>query len=562
MIDWHFSSARRATLAPAHFLIQGIHFMLNTGVSPSSHGLQEQGIEASTAWWNLGTGRLTEMALQRQEGVLAGNGALVVRTGQFTGRSPKDKYIVRDACTESTVAWGSVNQALSPAQFDGIWTRVRAFLKDKEVFVADLRAGADDNYQMPIRVVTQRAWHSMFGRQMFLKPALDALATHKPEFTLVFAPEFRCDPKTDGTGTETCVVIDFTRKLVLLLGTFYAGELKKSVFTILNHLLPERDVLPMHCSANVGLHKRVALFFGLSGTGKTTLSADPHRRLIGDDEHGWSDTGVFNFEGGCYAKCIRLSQELEPQIFNAVRFGCVLENVVIHPETRALDYDSEEYTENTRAAYRAQYIENALIPGVGGHPSDVVFLTADAFGVLPPISRLSPEQAMYHFLSGYTARLAGTERGMSKEPQATFSSCFGEPFLPRSPLEYARMLGEKLKKQGSRVWLVNTGWIGGAAGVGSRMKLVYTRAMVNAAIEGELNDVPVTPHPVFQVAVPQFCPGVPNEFLDARGLWADKAAYDAAAKDLASRFRKNFQAKFGGVGADIAAAGPLENKEL
>ncbi|HEY3441278.1 MAG TPA: phosphoenolpyruvate carboxykinase (ATP) [Paludibaculum sp.] len=531
--------------------------MVNTGVSPSSHGLQEQGIEASTAWWNLGTGRLTEMALQRKEGVLAGNGALVVRTGEFTGRSPKDKYIVRDAYTESTVAWGSVNQALTPQQFNGIWTRVRAFLTDKEVFVADLRAGADDAYQMPIRVVTQMAWHSMFGRQMFLKPSLEALATHKPEFTLVFAPEFRCDPKTDGTGTETCVVIDFSRKLVLILGTFYAGELKKSVFTILNHLLPERDVLPMHCSANVGSHKRVALFFGLSGTGKTTLSADPHRRLIGDDEHGWSDTGVFNFEGGCYAKCIRLTQELEPQIFNAIRFGCVLENVVIDPETRALDYDSEEYTENTRAAYRAQYIENAVIPGVGGLPSDVVFLTADAFGVLPPISRLTPEQAMYHFLSGYTARLAGTERGMSKEPQATFSSCFGEPFLPRSPLEYARMLGEKLKKQGSHVWLVNTGWTGGPAGVGSRMKLVYTRAMVNAAVEGELNAVPVTPDPVFQVGVPQFCPGVPNEFLNARGMWADKAAYDVAAKDLALRFQKNFRAKFGSVGADIAAAGPL-----
>lgn len=531
--------------------------MVNAGVSASSHGLQEQGIEASTAWWNLGTARLAEMALQRQEGVLAGNGALVVRTGKYTGRSPKDKYIVRDAYTESTVAWGSVNQALTPAQFDGIWTRVRAFLKDKEIFVADMRAGADDVYQMAIRVVTQRAWHSMFARQMFIHLPLQGLASHQPEFTLVFAPEFRCDPKTDGTGTETCVVIDFSRKLVLILGTFYAGELKKSVFTILNHLLPERGVLPMHCSANVGSDKRVALFFGLSGTGKTTLSADPHRRLIGDDEHGWSDTGIFNFEGGCYAKCIRLTQEAEPQIFNAIRFGCVLENVAIDPETRLLDYNSEEYTENSRAAYRAQYIENALVPGVGGHPSDVVFLTADAFGVLPPISRLTREQAMYHFLSGYTARLAGTERGMGKEPQATFSSCFGEPFLPRSPLEYARMLGEKLSKQGSRVWLVNTGWTAGPAGVGTRMKLGYTRAMVNAAIEGQLNDVPVTPHAVFQVEVPHFCPGVPNQFLDARGMWADKAAYDVAAKDLAGRFRDNFHAKFGSVGADIAAAGPL-----
>jgi phosphoenolpyruvate carboxykinase (ATP) len=496
------------------------------------------------------------MALQRKEGMLAGNGALVVRTGQFTGRSPKDKYIVCDDITRNTVAWGSVNQALTPAQFDGIWAKVQRFVADKEVFVADLQAGADPEYRMPIRVVSLLAWHSMFARQMFLKPALEALADHKPEFTIVFIPDFRCDPATDGTKTETCITIDFTRKLVLILGTFYAGEMKKSVFTILNYLLPERSVLPMHCSANVGNHKRVALFFGLSGTGKTTLSADPHRRLIGDDEHGWSPTGVFNFEGGCYAKCIRLSEAAEPQIFHAIRFGCVLENVAIDPITRMLDYDSEEFTENTRAAYRAQYIENALIPGVGGHPSNVVFLTADAFGVLPPISRLTPEQAMYHFLSGYTARLAGTERGMSKEPAATFSSCFGEPFLPRSPLEYARMLGGLLEQHHAKVWLVNTGWVGGPAGVGNRMKLAYTRAMVNAAIEGELADVPVVVHPVFQVKVPQFCPGVPNEFLDARGMWADKAAYDAAAKDLAGRFQKNFAEKFGAV-ADIAAAGPI-----
>jgi len=531
--------------------------MLNKGVSPSAYTLQDQGIEASIAWWNLGTGRLTEMALQRQEGQLAGNGALVVRTGQFTGRSPKDKYIVRDAGTESKVAWGSVNTPLRPEEFEGIWTRVKEFLKGKEVFVADLKAGADPNYMMPIRVVSQRAWHNMFARQLFIKPELESLKDHKPEFTIVFAPEFNTNPATDGTKTETCIVIDFTKKLVLILGTFYAGEMKKSVFTILNYLLPERDVLPMHCSANIGSHNKVALFFGLSGTGKTTLSADPHRRLIGDDEHGWSDSGVFNFEGGCYAKCIHLTQEAEPQIFNAIRFGCVLENVVIDPVTRLLDYDSEEYTENTRAAYRAQYIENAVIPGRGGQPSDVVFLTADAFGVLPPISRLTPAQAMYHFLSGYTARLAGTERGLGKEPAATFSSCFGEPFLPRSPLEYARMLGEKLEKTKARVWLVNTGWVGGPYGVGNRMKLAYTRTMVNAAIEGALNSVPGKKDPVFQVEVPEFCPGVPKEFLDARGMWADKAAYDAAAKDLAARFRKNFESKFGSVAADIIAAGPL-----
>ncbi len=532
--------------------------MKNAGVSPSLHGLQEIGFqEAAVKWWNLGTGRLTEMALQRQEGLLAGNGALVVRTGQFTGRSPKDKYIVRDASTESTVAWGAVNQSLEPEQFDRIWNRLITFLHHKELFVADLLAGADPSFQMPIRVVTQRAWHSMFARQLFIKPPLESLATHNPQFTLVFAPDFRCDPTVDGTRSETCICINFTRRLVVILGTSYAGEMKKSVFTILNHLLPGRAVLPMHCSANMGDHKRVALFFGLSGTGKTTLSADRNRRLIGDDEHGWSDHGVFNFEGGCYAKCIRLSQQAEPQIYNAIRFGCVLENVVIDPETRLLDYDSEQFTENTRAAYRAQYIDNALLPGIGGHPSDVVFLTADAFGVLPPISRLDPEQAMYHFLSGYTARLAGTERGLGKEPQATFSACFGEPFLPRSPLEYARMLGEKLQRHKARVWLINTGWAGGPAGVGSRMRLAYTRAMVNAAVDGELGDVPVTQHPVFRVNVPQFCPGVPNEFLDARGMWADKDAYDHAARDLAARFAENFSEKFGSVAAAIAAAGPV-----
>jgi phosphoenolpyruvate carboxykinase (ATP) len=532
--------------------------MKNAGVKPSRNGLQELGFqEAAVKWWNLGTGRLTEMALQRQEGQLAGNGALVVRTGQFTGRSPKDKYIVRDALTARTVAWGNVNQPLASAQFDGIWTRLMIFLRHKELFVADLLAGADLNYQMPIRVVTQRAWHSMFARQLFIKPPLESLETHKPQFTIVFAPDFKCDPAIDGTKAETCICINFTRRLVVIVGTCYAGEMKKSVFSILNHLLPEQGVLPMHCSANIGSHKKVALFFGLSGTGKTTLSADPHRRLIGDDEHGWSDTGVFNFEGGCYAKCIRLSRAAEPQIFDAIRFGCLLENVAIDHETRLLNYDSDEFTENTRAAYRAQYIENAVIPGIGGHPSDVVFLTADAFGVLPPISRLTPEQAMYHYLSGYTARLAGTERGIGKEPQATFSACFGEPFLPRNPVEYARLLGEKLQKYKSRVWLINTGWVGGSATAGSRMKLAYTRAMVNAAVEGELSSVPVKADPTFGVAVPQFCPGVPNEVLDPRQQWADKDAYDRAVADLASRFRANFEQKFGAVGADIAAAGPI-----
>jgi phosphoenolpyruvate carboxykinase (ATP) len=512
------------------------------GISPSRHGLESQNLgEVATARWNLGVAELLERALQQREGVLSLPGALVVRTGQFTGRSPKDKFIVREPGTETTVHWGSVNQPLSEQQFEGIFSRLRSFLKDKEVFVEDLYAGADPHFSMPVRVVAQRAWHALFARQVLLRPPEGSTAEHAPEFTLVFAPDFLCDPKTDGTNSETCIVIHFARRLVLITGTSYAGELKKSVFTILNHLLPERQVLPMHCSANVGDHGGVALFFGLSGTGKTTLSADPHRRLIGDDEHGWSGTGVFNFEGGCYAKCIRLSRENEPQIYSAIRYGSVLENVVIDPLTRQLDYASEEHTENTRAAYPVEYIDNALLAGAAGHPSDVVFLTADAFGVLPPLSRLTPEQAMYHFLSGYTARLAGTERGLGSQPQAVFSACFGEPFLPRHPREYADLLGRKLREHGSRVWLVNTGWVGGAPGIGKRMSLPHTRAMVNAAIEGELDDVPCAPHPVFGVAVPGFCPGVPNELLDSRESWSDGLAYDRTAQHLAGLFRKNFE---------------------
>lgn len=530
-----------------------------TGVSPARRGLEEIGLrKAAAAYWNLGTAHLVERAVLLREGMLSGRGALVVRTGQFTGRSPKDKYIVRGAATESTVAWGSVNQPLSEAQFEGIYSRLLEFLSDKELLVQDLLAGSDREYSLPIRVVTQRAWHALFARQLFIRPQRGTLEAHRPSFTILFAPDFMCDPGRDGTRSETCIAIDFQRRIVVIAGTSYAGELKKSVFTILNYLLPDQGVMPMHCSANMGDHGRVALFFGLSGTGKTTLSADRHRRLIGDDEHGWSHRGVFNFEGGCYAKCIRLSRDAEPQIYNAIRYGVVLENVVMDPETRRLNFDSEEYTENTRAAYRVHFVDNALIPGVGGHPSDVVFLTADAFGVLPPVSKLTPEQAMYHFLSGYTAKLAGTERGMGREPQAAFSACFGEPFLPRHPFEYAHMLGDKLRKHDASVWLVNTGWTGGAFGVGHRMNLAYTRAMVTAAIEGELADVPATPHPVFGVHVPVFCPGVPNEILDPRKAWPDPGSYDRAARDLAGRFRKNFE-RFTGVSPEVLAAGPSES---
>jgi phosphoenolpyruvate carboxykinase (ATP) len=516
--------------------------------SALAHGLHN----LNTAWRNLKAPQLIEQALQRREGSLAENGAIVVRTGQFTGRSPKDKFIVRDETTDPTIQWGAVNQPMSEAHFDRLYARATSFWSGQEAYVQDLMVGADPEYATSVRVVTQLAWHSLFGRQLFIRPDE---SKREPEFTILFAPEFQADPAEEGTNSETCIVINFKKKVVLILGTSYAGEMKKSAFTILNYLLPARGVFPMHCSANVGRDGDVALFFGLSGTGKTTLSADPARRLIGDDEHGWSDTGVFNFEGGCYAKCIRLSQENEPQIWNAIRFGTVLENVVMDSTTRQIDFDSDEITENTRAAYPLDFIDNAVMPSVGGHPRNVIFLTADAFGVLPPISKLTPEQAMYHFLSGYTAKVAGTERGLGKEPQATFSACFGSPFLPRPAAAYASLLGEKLRKHNATCWLVNTGWVGGPYGVGSRMKLPYTRAMLNAVLAGDLRGIPMEPHPIFKVASPRLCPGVPPQVLDARGMWADKEAYDRAARDLAGRFNKNFE-KFTGVAREILDAAP------
>jgi phosphoenolpyruvate carboxykinase (ATP) len=525
-------------------------------IESNTNDLREYGLRnLERINWNLQPPTLIELALRRREGHLASNGALVVRTGQFTGRSPKDKYVVMDSITADTVHWGAVNQAMPEQCFERMYSRLTAFLEAQEIFVQDCFGGADPHYRLPIRVITQKAWHSLFARQLFLRPTAEQLADLKPQFTLFFAPDFAAIPGEDCTRSETCIVINFTRRIVIIAGTHYAGEMKKSVFTILNYLLPAQGVLPMHCSANVGDAGDVALFFGLSGTGKTTLSADPNRHLIGDDEHGWSDNGIFNFEGGCYAKTIRLSHDNEPQIWNAIRFGSVLENVDMNAESRALDFDSDALTENTRAAYPVEYIDNCTIPGVGGHPKTVMFLTADASGVLPPIARLTPEQAMYHFLSGYTSKLAGTERGLGKEPVPNFSACFGEPFLPRHPQVYAKMLGEKMKKHDVACWLVNTGWVGGPFGVGERMNLPLTRAMVNAAIEGKLDGIETVEHPVFKVAVPVSCPGVPGELLDARGQWADKEAYDRAAGELASRFAQNFK-KFGEVDKAIAAAGP------
>ena len=444
---------------------------------------------------------------------------------------------------------------MSNEDFGRLYAKVLAYLQGRDVYVQDCQGGADPAYSLPLRVITQFAWHSLFARALFIHPDPAALAHHVPEFTLIFVPGFQANPAEDSTHSETCIAGDFTRRLVIIAGTSYAGEMKKSVFTILNYLLPARGVMPMHCSANMGQRGDVALFFGLSGTGKTTLSADPHRKLIGDDEHGWSDQGGFNFEGGCYAKCINLSQENEPQIWNAIRYGAVLENVVIYPQTRQPDFDSAAITENTRAAYPLSFIENAVSPSIGGQPENVIFLTADAFGVLPPISRLTPEQAMYHFLSGYTAKVAGTERGLGKDPEATFSACFGAPFLPRHPNEYAAMLGEKLRARNTPCWLVNTGWAGGPFGVGERMKLKYTRSMLNAAISGALGGAQFTPHPVFRVMVPSSCPYVPSELLDARGMWPDKEAYDRAAAHLSGLFNRNFK-KFEGVEREIAGAAP------
>ncbi|MGG3923987.1 phosphoenolpyruvate carboxykinase (ATP), partial [Geobacillus thermodenitrificans] len=437
----------------------------------------------------LSVAELVEKVLHRNEGRLTHTGAVAVTTGKYTGRSPKDKYIVEEPSTKQNIDWGTVNQPMAPETFQKLYDKVLDYLMKKdELFVFKGFAGADPKARLPIQVVNEFAWHNLFVHQLFIRPSTEELADHEPQFTVICAPNFKADPAVDGTRSEAFIIISFEQRTVLIGGTEYAGEMKKSIFSVMNYLLPEQGILPMHCSANVGQEGDVALFFGLSGTGKTTLSTDPKRRLIGDDEHGWSSRGIFNIEGGCYAKCINLSREKEPQIFDAIGFGAVLENVILHDATRVPDYDDGTLTENTRAAYPLQAIKNIVDPSVAGHPSTIVFLTADAFGVLPPISKLTREQAMYHFLSGYTSKLAGTERGVT-EPEATFSTCFGAPFLPRPAVEYAEMLGQKIAEHNVRVFLVNTGWTGGPYGVGSRMKLAYTRAMVQAAVEGELDNV-------------------------------------------------------------------------
>jgi len=514
-------------------------------------------LKTSQVHRNLRSGPLVEHAIRLGEGHLADNGAFAAYTGKYTGRSPKDRFTVKDAITADLVNWGEINQPFDPEKFDAIFERALEYLRGRELFIQDLYCGADPKYRMPIRVVNHLAWQNLFVRAMFIRPTDEELKTHRPEFTVVGVPGFLADPQRDGTRSEAFIAVNFTRKLVLVVGSGYAGEMKKSIFSTMNFLLPQNNVFPMHCSANVGADGVTALFFGLSGTGKTTISADPERGLIGDDEHGWSPTGIFNFEGGCYAKTIKLSQENEPQIWKAIRFGALLENVPLDPETRMPNYDDASLTENTRVAYPVQYIDNAVIPGVGGHPKNIIFLTADAFGVLPPISRLNTEQAMFHFLSGYTAKVAGTEAGL-KEPTPNFSTCFGAPFLPLRPKVYAEMLGRRMHEHNAQCWLVNTGWFGGPYGVGARMKLPYTRAMVRAAIEGKLNHVEFETDPAFGLTVPKSCPGVPPEFLRARDAWKDKAAYDKAAADLSARFVKNFE-KFD-VPANVRAAAPVAKK--
>ena len=495
-------------------------------------------------------------ALRRNEVVLSADGAVVATTGRFTGRSPKDKYFVAHPELSREIDWGTANQPLEARQFAGLLRRALAHVEGRDLFVQDLYAGADPAHRLKVRVVTEEAWHNLFARNMFIRPPREALDGFAPDWTVLQLPSLEADPAVDGTNSSTVIAIDVPERLVLILGTAYAGEIKKSIFTVLNYVLPLKGVLPMHCSANIGESGDTALFFGLSGTGKTTLSSDPDRGLIGDDEHGWSDRGVFNFEGGCYAKTIRLSAEAEPQIYSTTRrFGTVLENVDFDPITRELDLDSSKYTENTRAAYTIEFIDNHVPGGQGGHPANVVMLTADAFGVLPPIARLSAEGAMYHFLSGYTAKVAGTEKGVT-EPSATFSTCFGAPFLPMNPSVYSKMLGEKLAKHGSKVWLVNTGWTGGPYGVGSRMKIAYTRAMIRAALSGALDAVQYERHPVFNIDVPTSCPDVPAAVLNPRGTWADGAAYDAQAKKLAQMFVDNFKTFAGDVDAAVVAAGP------
>lgn len=515
----------------------------------------ELGIGGSgTVYRNLTAPQLVEKALKNGEGVLSSTGALVVNTGKYTGRSPDDKYIVDCPSVHDDIAWGNINRPMRKENFDIIKSKMLAYLQNRELYIFDGFAGADKKYSKSFRIINELASQNLFIKNLLVEPTDEELNSFAPEFTIIAAPGFKCIPEIDNTNSEACIAVDYEQKTVLIAGSQYSGEIKKSVFSVMNYVLPKNGVLSMHCSANIGKEGDTAIFFGLSGTGKTTLSADPARRLIGDDEHGWSDDGIFNIEGGCYAKCIDLTEENEPEIYRAIKFGTLLENVVIDPETGEPDYSNGTLTENTRAGYPVCYIPNAEISGKGEQPKTVIFLTADAFGVLPPVSRLDNDMAMFHFVSGYTSKLAGTERGIT-EPQTTFSTCFGAPFLPLEPSVYAKMLGERIEKNNSRVFLINTGWSGGPYGVGSRIKLKYTRAMVAAAISGELDNVEYKLDDIFNVYIPQSCPNIPEEMLNPVNTWNDKEAYEKTAKELAGKFNDNFK-KYAHMPENIVKAGP------
>ncbi len=524
-----------------------------------TYGIEKLGIiGAKAVYRNLSPAELTEAAIRRGEGMLSTSGALVVTTGKYTGRSPKDKFIVDTPSVHDDIAWGNVNRPISREKFNAIKGKITAYLQNREVFIFDGMAGADPKYQKKFRIITELASQSLFMHQLLLRPTEEELENYgQADFTLISAPGFKCSPKIDGTHSEAAIMIDYEAHMIVIAGTQYSGELKKSVFSTMNYVLPkEFNVLPMHCSANMDPEtKESAVFFGLSGTGKTTLSADPDRLLIGDDEHGWSADGIFNIEGGCYAKCIGLDRDEEPEIYDAIRFGTLLENVVIDKNTRELDFEDGSLTENTRAGYPVEYIPGIAKPAMGGIPKVVIFLTADAYGVLPPISRLDRNEAMYHFVTGFTSKLAGTERGI-KEPVPTFSTLFGEPFMPMDPSHYAEMLGERIDAHDTKVYLINTGWSGGSFGVGKRINLHYTRAMVTAALEGLLDDVNYDYHEVFKLHMPHEVPGVPSEILNPRRTWADKDAYDKTANMLASLFQKNFAEKYPNMPKEIVDAGP------
>ncbi len=532
--------------------------MQQIGIRSKKTNLYSLGIKSANVKWNLEPSQLYEEIIKNDEGVIADSGAVMVDTSIFTGRAPKDKYVVKDEKTADTVWWGNINQPIEPSVFDEIYKEMITYLYDKDLYARDGFAGADPKYTLPVRFVNTYAWQNLFIDNMFIKPSKEELENFEPEWTVIDAPEFQVDPKRFGIRSSNFALVSFTKKQIIIGGTGYAGEMKKGIFSVLNYVLPqEKGILSMHCSANVGKNDDTAIFFGLSGTGKTTLSADPNRDLIGDDEHAWTEDGVFNFEGGCYAKVIDLSKEKEPQIWDAVKFGAILENTRFTEgnTTRTVDFEDNSVTENTRVSYPISHIANARIPSVGPKPKNIFFLTCDAFGVLPPISKLTPGQAMFHFISGFTSKVAGTEMGIT-EPQPTFSACFGAAFLPIHPTKYAEILGENMKKTDVNVWLINTGWSGGAYGVGERMSLKYTRGMITAALENKLDDVEYAIDPIFGVNVPTSCEGVPSEVLVPKNTWADKAAYEKTATKLAEMFNKNFEKYADYANEEILAGAP------